>query len=74
MLTINRRLNADSRKLAERWAGEACTINGEPARITGRLEAFATVATLDPDGPAVPYSWHTVARVMSEHRGAFKAA
>ena len=49
--------------IADRWAGETCWLNGKEAKVTGRLNRFATVGTLD-GSQRFEYSWHTVNRVM----------
>jgi len=51
-------------ELANQWTGETCTLDGEPARVTGRLNRFATVKTIDPSGPIVEFSWEAVDRMM----------
>lgn len=51
--------------------GAHCTLDGKPATICGRLNRFATVATLDPSGPRVEFSWHAVANVL-DSGGNFK--
>lgn len=56
-------LDAPTRRLAEKWAGERCYLDGAPARILGRANRVATVAVL-PDGPHEEYSWHVVGRIM----------
>ena len=33
------------------------TLNGKPAKITGRLMPFAMVSTLDMDGESFEYCW-----------------
>jgi len=48
------------------------TLNGKPARIIGRLETHATVATI-PSGPAYEYAWETVAHIVDTKNGAFVA-
>lgn len=58
------------RQMANTWSGKECTLDGKPARITGRLNEFATVATI-PDGPSVEFSWQTVDRIMTFSRGQF---
>lgn len=46
-----------------RWTGAACTLNGEPAIISGRLHVFAVIRTLD--GRMVGHwSWLAVERIM----------
>lgn len=54
--------------IADQFAGQACYLDGAPAKIMGRLERFAIVATLDPSGPRVEYDWHTVNLVMRRDR------
>jgi len=63
-------MNTTQKTSAEKYAGEICTLDGEPARIVGRLLPFATVRTIRDGGPAFEYAWETVARVM-ENGGKF---
>ena len=63
-------MNTTQKTSAEKYAGEICTLDGEPARIVGRLLHFATVRTIRDGGPAFEYAWETVARVM-ENGGKF---
>lgn len=58
-------------EIAERYTGKPCLLDGKPAKITGRNNQFATVATL-PDGPSYVWAWPTVARIM-EHDRRFKS-
>lgn len=51
---------------------EDVTLDGKPAMIMGARNAFATVATLNVDGPAVEFAWPTVARIVA-NGGAFKS-
>lgn len=55
-------------EIGNRWSGEPCKLNGQPAKIIGRFNEFLRVATLDPAGPAVEWSWETIDRVMSTTR------
>jgi hypothetical protein len=64
-------LTMTKQELADKWTGEPCTLDGKPARIQGRLNEFATVATL-PDGPAYQWAWETVDRIMKA-AGNFKS-
>lgn len=65
-------MKATQKTSAEKYAGEICTLDGEPARIVGRLLPFAIVRTIRDGGPAFEYAWETVARVM-ENGGNFRA-
>lgn len=56
--------------IADKWAGEPCTLNGMPATITGRLLAFGRVRPLDTRFGGVEYSWETIDRIMDKG-GAF---
>ena len=49
--------------IANRWAGKPCYLNDKPAKIVGRLNPFATVATMD-GSQSVEFSWHTINRIM----------
>lgn len=48
------------------------TLNGRRAIIAGWRNAFATVRTLDSDGPQCEFAWETVARVV-ENGGQFRS-
>ena len=61
----------ETKAAAARWAGSACTLDGRPARVLGRLQRFATVATI-PGGAAVEFSWAAVGRIMGKG-GGFKS-
>lgn len=52
-----------TRAAAELWTGTHCYLDDKPAKITGRLNAYATVATMD-GKQAVEFAWHTVNRIM----------
>lgn len=54
-------------RLADKWAGERCYLNGAPAKVCGRLNRFATIAALDSDASA-EFAWHTVNAVMNRGR------
>ena len=47
-----------------KFQGLPVTLNGQPAKITGFKNKFATVATLNPNGPAFEWSWETIARIV----------
>lgn len=65
-------MDAITRAIADRWAGEPCYLDGAPAKITGRLNAYGTVAPLDVGLGKVEHSWHTINRVMRERGGFFE--
>jgi hypothetical protein len=48
------------------------TLDGKPAKISGALQPFATVALL-PSGTATEFAWITVARIVA-NGGAFKSS
>jgi hypothetical protein len=50
--------------IADRFSGRACLLDGETAKIEGRLNNFATVARLDNKG-SVEFSWNAVERIMT---------
>lgn len=60
-------------EMAERWAGAACTLNGRPAKVTGRLNRFATVAYMNGDMASVEFSWPAVETVMLANGGRFRS-
>ena len=51
--------------IAEEWTAQPCTLNGKPAKITGRLNEFATVGALQ-GWMASEFSWEAVARIMAK--------
>ena len=53
--------------IAERYAGEPCTLDNRPAKIVGQLLRFPRVATLD-CACECEISWELVERVMSTTR------
>ena len=48
-----------------RWAGAACFLDKEPAKVCGRLNDFATIAQLNKP-LSVTFSWATVDRIMQK--------
>ncbi len=60
------------RDVADKWAGELCTLQGEPARVVGRLDRFATVRTIRDSGPRAEYAWEIVDIIMSRRNGRFE--
>ena len=63
--------NIMKKRFAHEYAGRPCTLNGKAARVTGRLNAFATVAQI-PEGESAEFSWITVDRVMQYKDGTFR--
>ncbi len=60
-------MNNESTKIADKYRGALCTINGHPAKICGRPPMFATVAALDTKvGISAEWSWHGVESVMAK--------
>lgn len=55
------------REIANQFAGKSCWLDGKEAKVGGRLNRFATVATLD-GKQSLEYSWHVVNRVMRANR------
>ncbi len=53
-----------TREIARQFTGKSCWLDGSPAKVTGRLEPFATISPLNPQLATVVYSWHTVNRIM----------
>jgi hypothetical protein len=54
----------DRQELANQWVGETCTLDGEPAKVVGRLHPFGAVSTLDYRGQRVEFCWETIDRIM----------
>ena len=53
------------RILADKYTGQRCQLDGQEARIVGRLNDFATIATLDGTDIHGEWSWEAVDRIMS---------
>lgn len=47
------------------------TLDGEPAKITGRMEDYATISAL-PDGPSYQWSWDSALQIV-RNCGNFKS-
>jgi hypothetical protein len=54
--------------LANKWAGTPCTLDGVPARISGRLDVRATILT---EYRAISWAWRDVDIVMRYGGGRF---
>lgn len=65
--TLREAIDIQNRAYADRWAGEPCQLNGQPAKILGRYCAFATIAQLE-EGLDVEFSWTAVNRIMLSTR------
>ena len=52
-------------QVKDEYAGRRCTLDGHPAKITGRLLPFAIVGTHF-GGLAAEYSWEAVVRIMAK--------
>lgn len=57
-----------------RGAFNHCTLDGQPARITGRSSPYATIEPLDIDAEPIRCCWHVVADVLENCDGAFVRA
>lgn len=55
-------------RIANKWTGHACLLDGQQARITGRLNDFASIAPLDPRIGCVEYTWDGVNEIMEGDR------
>jgi hypothetical protein len=55
------------KQIADKWAGELCQLDGKKAKVTGRLNRFATIGCLD-SALQVEYAWEVVERVMSNDK------
>ena len=63
-----RRTEPQHRTMAERWVCADCWLDGIAARISGRLNQFATVTQLDGPRMAVEFSWPAVDRIMQHNQ------
>lgn len=57
-------------EIKKKYAGMLCSLDGRPARITGRRNKQATITAI-PDGTSYHWSWQTVAYIMENHDGVF---
>lgn len=51
--------------IADKYAGQSCTLDGEEAKVTGHTARFATVASLK-SAKAIVFAWPTVDRIMKK--------
>lgn len=49
-----------------------CTLNGEPAAITGAKNPFATIRQFDDPYLETEFSWPAVKRIMTKYHGKFE--
>jgi hypothetical protein len=54
--------------LANKWSGALCTLDGVPARISGRLDVTATILT---ERRSFSWSWRDVDIIMRYGGGRF---
>lgn len=66
-------VNAISERERVEMTGKSCTLNGQPAKICGTGNHFASIATLDPLGPRVEFCWTTIMLTMTEKNGKFRS-
>ena len=57
--------------IAEKYAGEDCFLDDEPAVVQGRLLKFAEVKSLTSSKEAT-FSWEAVERVMTNNNRRFE--
>jgi len=58
-------MNKITERLANKHAGELCTLNGRSAKVVDRLNEFATIGTLEEPFISVEFAWPTVERVIN---------
>ena len=63
---------SDRKHIADQYAGQECYLDGQKAKISGRLDQFATVATLDGSRQVV-FAWPAVARIMETAGAEFRS-
>ena len=63
----------NKQEIADQWAGESCWLDGQRAKVCGRLNQFATIAVL-PDGYSCEFTWGQVDNVMKCCGGHFASA
>ena len=53
-------------EIANRWVGEDCALNGNPARISGRLLPYGIIGMTHGRGyrESAEFCWQTVDRIM----------
>lgn len=63
---------ANKNSIRDKWSGQSCTLDGKPAKVTGRLLDFAVISPLDHKIGQVEFSWAAVDLIMS-HNGKFSS-
>ena len=56
--------DSQTEKFKETWCSMSCTLNGHPARVTGRRCRFAIIVTTEEPYLEAEYTWFTVDMVM----------
>jgi len=56
----------ERKRIANKYAGKRCTLNGQAATVTGRLNRFAKVVRLQDTELGTEWSWETVERIMEK--------
>lgn len=54
--------------LVEDARANGCTLDGQPAVVSGYMGEFASVRFKSGRGGTVEFAWPTVARILSSHR------
>jgi hypothetical protein len=54
----------DYKTIAQKWSGQRCTLDGKDAIISGRLQKFGRVSTLD-GKQSYEWCWQTIDGIMS---------
>lgn len=55
-------------RLVEDARTNGCTLDGQPASVSGYMGEFATVRLKSGRGGTVEFAWPTVARILNSHR------
>ena len=63
--------NSESKWISDHYDGKPCTLNGKPAKVTGRRAKQATIVPDDPKETGIIVSWSEVQMVFSECGGNF---
>lgn len=55
-------------EIKDKWAGQECFLNGEKAKVTGRLLQFGRISPLNPEIGSVEFCWETIDRIMKKDK------
>ncbi len=63
---MERITDSQRKAIADKWCGEACTLNGKPAKIVGSANTFMKIVPLDSSVGGFEWPFETIDETMSD--------